>query len=59
MLIQSILGVMNLGAMILIAALIGAEKLWTRGPVLARVTGAISIAAGIYFLTLSLVRHRS
>jgi len=50
MLMQSILGVMNLPVMILIAVLIGAEKLWVQGPVLARITGCASIAAGFYFL---------
>lgn len=57
MLIQAILGVMNLGAMILVAALIGAEKLWTRGPALARVVGVLAILAGAYFLTRSLTGH--
>ena len=50
MVMQAILGVMNLAVMILIAAVIGAEKLWARGPWLARVTGWASIAAGAYFL---------
>lgn len=50
MLMQSILGVMSLSVMILVAAVIGAEKLWTRGPLLARVTGAASIAVGAFFL---------
>ena len=50
MIMQSILGVMNLGVMILISAIIGAEKLWARGPLLARLTGWASIAAGGYFL---------
>jgi predicted metal-binding membrane protein len=50
MLMQTILGVMSLTVMVLVAAVIGAEKLWTRGPLLARVVGAASIAAGGYFL---------
>ena len=50
MLMQTILGVMSLTVMILVAALIGAEKLWTRGPLLAQVVGAASIAVGGYFL---------
>jgi predicted metal-binding membrane protein len=50
MLMQTILGVMSLPVMILVAAVIGAEKLWTRGPLLARVAGAASIAVGGYFL---------
>jgi len=50
MLMQTILGVMSLTVMILVAAVIGAEKLWTRGPLLAQVVGAASIAVGGYFL---------
>lgn len=50
MLMQTILGVMSLTVMILIAAVIGAEKLWTRGPLLARVVGVASIAMGGFFL---------
>jgi predicted metal-binding membrane protein len=48
MLIQTVLGVMNLGVMIAVAAVIGVEKLWRRGPVLARVTGVAAIAGGVY-----------
>jgi len=40
----------TLHVMILVAAVIGAEKLWTRGPLLARVTGAASIGLGAFFL---------
>ena len=54
MLMQTILGVMNLGVMILIAAVIGAEKLWVRGPLLARMAGAAAVATGAYFLLHSL-----
>jgi len=50
MLMQAILGVMNLAVMILIAAVIGAEKLWVRGPLLARFTGAASVGLGTWFL---------
>jgi len=50
MLMQTILGVMSLGVMILVAAVIAAEKLWARGPVVARVVGAASIALGGFFL---------
>jgi len=50
MLMQAIFGVMSLTVMILVAAVIGAEKLWTRGPLLARVVGAASIAIGGYLL---------
>ena len=50
MLMQTILGVMSLAVMIVVAAVIGAEKLWARGPLLARVVGAASIAVGGFFL---------
>jgi predicted metal-binding membrane protein len=50
MLMQTILGVMNLGVMIVVGAVIGLEKLWKRGPALARVTGGISIAIGVWLL---------
>jgi predicted metal-binding membrane protein len=46
MLIQMILGVMNLGAMILVAAVIGVEKLWKQGPLLARCAGGAAIFFG-------------
>jgi len=47
MLIQMILGVMNLLVMIVIAAIIGAEKLWKRGPSLSRAVGVCTIVAGV------------
>jgi predicted metal-binding membrane protein len=50
MLMQTILGVMSLTVMILVAALIGAEKLWVQGPLLARAVGAASIGLGGFFL---------
>lgn len=51
MLMQTILGVMSLSVMILVAAVIAAEKLWARGPLVARVVGAASIAWGGFFLS--------
>jgi len=48
MLIQILVGLMNLAAMAAIAAVIALEKLWKRGPLLSRVVGAASIAAGIW-----------
>ena len=54
MLIQMVLGVMNLTVMIVVATMIAAEKLWKRGPVLARIVGVSSIAAGIFFLVRSI-----
>ena len=56
MLIQMILGVMNLSAMILIAAVIAAEKLWKRGPLLARCAGAGAILFGAWVLLIALNR---
>ena len=56
MVIQMILGVMNLGTMIAIAAIIGIEKLWKRGPALARAVGVCTIAAG-GALVLASLRH--
>jgi len=50
MLIQMILGVMNLLVMIVIAAIIGAEKLWKRGPSLSRAVGVCTIVAGVAFI---------
>ncbi|MBZ5701813.1 MAG: DUF2182 domain-containing protein [Acidobacteriia bacterium] len=54
MLIQMVLGVMNLGVMIAVAAVIAGEKLWKRGPLLARATGIAAIAAGAVLLARSL-----
>jgi len=48
MLIQSVLGVMNLAVMTAVAAVIGVEKLWRRGPVLARVAGVVAIGVGVW-----------
>ena len=41
-------GVMNLAAMIMIAALIAAEKLLAKGEAIARIVGSIAIIAGLY-----------
>jgi predicted metal-binding membrane protein len=50
MLMQLILGVMNIAVMAAVAAIIGVEKLWKRGPLLARMVGAISIVVGFILL---------
>jgi predicted metal-binding membrane protein len=50
MLMQLLLGVMSLVVMTAIAAVIAAEKLWRRGPLLARFIGAASIAAGVLLI---------
>jgi predicted metal-binding membrane protein len=50
MLMQSVLGVMNVAVMAGVAAIIATEKLWTRGPLLARLVGGASIAAGFVLL---------
>ncbi len=47
MLMQLVLGVMNIAVMAGVAAIIGTEKLWRRGPLLARVVGIVSIVAGV------------
>jgi predicted metal-binding membrane protein len=56
MLMQMVLGVMNLAVMIVVAAIIGTEKLWKRGPALSRAVGVVSIAAGIAVIALWLKR---
>ncbi len=50
MLMQSVLGVMNLAVMAGVAAIIATEKLWKCGPLLARLVGGVSIAAGLVLL---------
>ncbi len=47
MLVQLVIGVMNLTVMAAIALVIAMEKLLARGPLLARATGALIAAAGI------------
>jgi predicted metal-binding membrane protein len=50
MIIQIILGMMNLLVMVGIALVIAIEKLMPRGRVAARIVGALAVAAGIAFL---------
>ncbi len=50
MLMQLVLGVMNLAVMAGVAAIIATEKLWKRGPLLARLVGGVSIGAGLVLL---------
>lgn len=50
MLMQLVIGVMNLGAMAAVAVVIALEKLLARGPVIARLVGTASIVAGLWFL---------
>jgi predicted metal-binding membrane protein len=50
MVMQMVLGVMNIAVMAGVAAIIATEKLWKRGPLLARMVGAISIASGVILL---------
>lgn len=47
MLMQMILGVMNLAVMAVVAAIIALEKMWKRGPLLARLVGGVSVAGGL------------
>jgi predicted metal-binding membrane protein len=54
MLMQIVLGVMNLAVMAVVAAIIATEKLWKRGPLLARLVGAMSIIAGIVMVARSI-----
>ena len=54
MLMQMVLGVMNLAVMAGVAAIIATEKLWKRGPLLARLVGAVSIVAGIVLVARSI-----
>jgi predicted metal-binding membrane protein len=50
MLMQMVLGVMNVAVMAGVAAIIATEKLWKRGPLLARLVGAVSIVSGFVLL---------
>jgi predicted metal-binding membrane protein len=54
MLMQMVLGVMNIVVMAGVAAIIGTEKLWKRGPLLARLVGAVSIIAGVFLVARSI-----
>ena len=54
MLIQLVIGVMNLAAMVAVAAVIAAEKLLRRGMWVARAVGVSAIAAGILVILRSL-----
>jgi predicted metal-binding membrane protein len=50
MLMQLVMGVMNLGAMVVIASVIALEKLTRRGETLARVVGVTAISAGMWMV---------
>ncbi len=50
MTMQLLLGVMNLAIMTAVAAIIAIEKLWRRGPMLARLVGVVSIGAGLFLI---------
>ena len=54
MLMQIVLGVMNLAVMAGVAAIIATEKLWKRGPLLARLVGGVSIVAGVVLIARSI-----
>ena len=54
MLMQMVLGVMNLAVMAGVAVIIATEKLWKRGPILARLVGAVSIVAGMVLVARSI-----
>ena len=55
MLIQLVLGVMNLGVMALVAAVIAVEKLLPRTQMIVRLTGAAAIILGIVLATRTLL----
>ena len=42
-----VVGVMNLAAMVVLAAVVLAEKLWVRGEVLARVVGVAALVLAV------------
>ena len=50
MVMQLVMGVMNLWAMVAIAVVIGLEKMTPRGELLARLVGVASIAAGSFYV---------
>lgn len=50
MLMQLVMGVMNLGAMVVVAAVIALEKLVARGELIARIVGVASLLAGMLTL---------
>lgn len=54
MLMQLVLGVMNIAVMAGVAVIIATEKLWKRGPLLARLVGAVSIVAGLVLVARSI-----
>ena len=54
MLMQMVLGVMNLAVMAIVAVIIATEKLWKRGPLLARLVGISSIIVGIVLVVRSI-----
>jgi predicted metal-binding membrane protein len=42
-----VVGVMNLAAMVVLAAVVLAEKLWVRGELLARMVGIVALALAV------------
>jgi predicted metal-binding membrane protein len=55
MLIQFVLGVMNLAVMVIVGVIIALEKLLPRGELVARLTGLVSILGGIFLAAISIV----
>jgi predicted metal-binding membrane protein len=47
------LGVINLAVMLLVAAVIAVEELWTRGPLFARLAGGVAIGIGAFYLAVA------
>ena len=50
MIVLVAVGVMNVGAMVALAAVIGLEKMWRRGELLARVVGVVFLVLAVAVL---------
>ena len=47
MALMAVFGFMNLWAMVVLATLVGIEKLWSRGETFARVTGVVALGLAV------------
>ena len=47
MALMAVFGVMNLWAMVALASIVALEKLWSRGPMLGRAVGVVSLALAV------------
>jgi predicted metal-binding membrane protein len=57
MVIQLVLGVMNLAVMALVAVIIASEKVLPRGDIVARVTGYSAVLGGAGLAIMSVLGH--